>query len=145
MFAAARTFSPCSFHCSQIGGNEKFNREIQGVALSLLSRKLTSSFSIFRVDKRDCSCWHLCTSSLWTGCWAQSWEACQKPSNTRSGRGHSYWQFQSPVTANKTTRIQGVRLGFYVKTKSKAKVCGFPPNTRKVGGVGPIWNDQDFL
>lgn len=44
----------------------------------LLSRKLTSSFSIFRVDKRDCSCWHLCTSSLWTGCWAQSWEACQK-------------------------------------------------------------------
>lgn len=43
-----------------------------------LGRKHTSSFSIFKVDKRDCSCWHLCTSSLWTGCWAQSWEACQK-------------------------------------------------------------------
>ena len=59
--------------CSQTGSSKRFDRETQKVVLSL-----TSSFSIFRVDKRDCSCWHLCTSSLWTGCWAQSWEACQK-------------------------------------------------------------------
>lgn len=68
-----------------------------------LGRKHTSSFSIFKVDKRDCSCWHLCTSSLWTGCWAQSWEACQKKQH-RSGRGHRSLEDSRVLTiAHETT------------------------------------------
>lgn len=112
--------------CSQMGSSKRFAGETQRMALSLLSRKLTSSFSIFRVDKRDCSCWHLWTSSLWTGCWAQSWEACQKQYKVRKRTQFFRW-FQSPVTANKAIHIQAVRLSFFVKTKSKAKVCGPPP------------------
>lgn len=83
MFAAARTFPACSFHLLARGEQQGLTGKLQGGCESL-SRKLTSSFSIFRVDKRDCSCWHLCTSSLWTGCWAQSWDTCQR-SSTRSG------------------------------------------------------------
>lgn len=72
--------------CSRMGNSKRFDRGTQRVAVNLLSRKLTSSFSIFSVDKRDCSCWHLCTSSLWTGCWAQSWDACQKKATPGQGK-----------------------------------------------------------
>lgn len=50
--------------------------QVAWVILEEAPRSLTSSFSIFRVERRDCSCWHLWSSSLSRGCCAHTTPIC---------------------------------------------------------------------